>query len=200
MRVLLDTNLLTRSAEPADPQHRVAVDAVSALRKRGDEPCLVPQNLYEFWVVSTREIAKNGRGLTPGQVAAELNSLKALFTFLPDTPDVFTEWEKLATAYKVIGKNARDARFVAATLAHGVSHLATFNDLDFRRYTGIVVLEPAALAASLSPTGGGPSTPYLWLLTLTALEELPWTRCYSGCRGRPGVRRTSPGWSTTSGW
>src|SRR5262249_46175376 len=65
MNVLLDTNILGRMAEPGPVQHQLAVDAVAALVCRGDSPCLVPQVLYEFWVVATRPAAANGLGMTP---------------------------------------------------------------------------------------------------------------------------------------
>jgi predicted nucleic acid-binding protein len=148
MRVLVDTNILIRLAEPADPDHKTAVDAASALRAQGHEPCLAPQNLYEFWVVSTRPATQNGRGKSPDEVAAEFSFLKTHFTLLPDTPAVLPEWETLVTTYKVIGKPAHDARLVAAMLAHGVTHLLTFNDADFRRYADITPLPPAAVVAS----------------------------------------------------
>jgi predicted nucleic acid-binding protein len=148
MRVLVDTNIFIRLAEPADPDHQTTVDAVSALRTQGHELCLVPQNLYEFWVVSTRPAAQNGRGKTPDEVAAEFSFLKTHFTVLPDTPAVFPEWETLVTTYKVIGKPAHDARLVAAMLAHGVTHILTFNGGDFRRYAGITPVVPAAVVAA----------------------------------------------------
>ena len=139
---------MIRSVEPSDPDHKTADDAVAALRAQGHELCLVPQNLYEFWVVSTRPAAQNGRGKTPDEMAAEFSFLKTHFTVLPDTPAVFPEWETLVTTYKVIGKPSHDARLVAAMLAHGVTHILTFNDSDFRRYAGITPLPPAAVVAS----------------------------------------------------
>jgi hypothetical protein len=45
MRVLLDTNILTRGHEPPDKDHKTAVDAVSTLRAQGHDLYLVPQNL-----------------------------------------------------------------------------------------------------------------------------------------------------------
>jgi hypothetical protein len=44
-----------------------------------------------------------------------------------------------------LGKNAHDARFVAAMMAHGLTHLLTFNPQDFRRYSGITVVTPAEI-------------------------------------------------------
>lgn len=148
MNVLLDTNVLLRAAEPTSPDFRVvATDAVAALRTRGDAPTLVPQNFYEYWVVSTRPLANNGRGRTPAEVAAEFAFLKARFIVLGDTPAVFTEWEGLVTRHGVTGKPAHDARLVAVMTAHGISHLLTFNRPDFARYSRIVILDPAVVVA-----------------------------------------------------
>lgn len=51
------------------------------------------------------------------------------------------------TTHAVSGKNAHDARLVAAMLAHGLTHLLTFNDADFQRFTGITTVTPAAVLA-----------------------------------------------------
>src|SRR5258708_7428916 len=108
MNVLLDTNILSRMAQPGHAQHQTAVDATAALRLRGDVLCLVPQVLYEFWVVATRPVAVNGLGLAVSVIAAELTRLQSLFPLLLDTPSVFSEWERLVTAHQVVGKNAHD--------------------------------------------------------------------------------------------
>ncbi len=49
MRVLIDTNLLTRlvSPTPADT-HAIAEDCYESLLKAFIFPCIVPQCLYEF--------------------------------------------------------------------------------------------------------------------------------------------------------
>ena len=43
-----------------------------------------------------------------------------------------------------------DARLAAAMLAHGLTHILTFNADDFRRYPGIVPITPDE-AATLPP-------------------------------------------------
>ena len=148
MRVLVDTNILARSVIFTDKDHQTAIDAVAILRSQGHEICLVPQNYYEFWVISTRPVAQNGRGKTPDEVAAKFAFFKLHFTLLDDIPLIFPEWEKLVAIYKVIGKSAHDARLAAAMLAHGVSHILTFNDADFRRYAGISAIRPASVSAT----------------------------------------------------
>jgi predicted nucleic acid-binding protein len=42
----------------------------------------------------------------------------------------------------VVGKQAHDARLVAVTLVHGITHLLTFNTDDFKRYDEITVVNP----------------------------------------------------------
>jgi predicted nucleic acid-binding protein len=148
MSVLLDTNILTRAAQPSHPMYQPAVDAVAELRRQGQALVLVPQNCYEFWVVATRPAAQNGFGYTPAQAQAEIGRLKGLFTLLDDVPAIFPRWEQLVTAYQVSGKNAHDARLVAAMMVHGLNHLLTFNAVDFRRYAGLTLLEPQQVLAS----------------------------------------------------
>jgi predicted nucleic acid-binding protein len=151
MNVLLDTNILARMAQPAHSHHLVAHAAVAGLVSRGDTPCLVPQVLYEFWVVATRPLAVNGLGLTPSQADAELSRVLGLYTFLPDNPAIYPEWRRLVTAHLVIGKNGHDARLVAAMLVHGLTHLLTFNIADFTRFSGITALSPSSLAPPATP-------------------------------------------------
>jgi predicted nucleic acid-binding protein len=151
MSVLLDTNILARLAQPMHPMHATAQTAVAALQRSGEALHIVPQNLYELWVVATRPLTLNGLGLDAGQASAELARLQVLFPLLPDAPTVFTTWQHLVTTHNVLGKNAHDARLVAAMLVHGVTHLLTFNVTDFSRFPGITVLDPAAVATPPTP-------------------------------------------------
>lgn len=143
MNVLVDTNILSRLAEPGHAMHRPALDALNRLASEGHELHIVPQNLYEFWVVCTRPTAVNGLGKTAAAAAAELVSLKSLFLFLDETPAIYGVWERLVATTPIVGKNAHDARLVAAMLVHGLTHLLTFNDRDFRVFPGITAVTPA---------------------------------------------------------
>lgn len=147
MNILLDTNILLRITEPGHAQHQPAVDATDRLGQQGHALTLVPQNYYEYWVVSTRPTAQNGRGKTPDDVLAEVGFLDTHFAVLGDVPALLDEWKQVMAAYKVTGKPAHDARLVAAMLVHGLTHLLTFNDADFRRYAGITPLNPAGVLA-----------------------------------------------------
>jgi predicted nucleic acid-binding protein len=145
MNFLVDTNILGRMAEPGHAQYQLALDATNALDLRGDSLHIVPQVLYEFWVVATRPRAVNGLGLSVGEATTELARLKTLFPLLFDTPSIYPEWERLVSTNRVGGKNAHDARLVAAMTVHGLTHLLTFNVGGFAPYPGITALAPAAV-------------------------------------------------------
>jgi predicted nucleic acid-binding protein len=159
MRVLLDTNILARLTEPGHAMHPGARDATRSVASQGHTLCIVPQNLYEFWVVCTRPQASNGLGKTATEAASELANIRTLFTLLDDPPALLPSWEQLVTVNAVLGRNAHDARLVAAMVVHGITHLLTFNDADFRRFPGITVLTPALVLTSPPPVHPPPPAP-----------------------------------------
>src|SRR5262245_40733316 len=143
MNYLVDTNILSRLAEPGHGMHQPAVDAVKRLVSEGHKLHIVPQNLYEFWVVCTRPTVVNGLGKTAAEAATELASLKALFLLLDETLATYGVWEGLVVSTPVVGKKGHDARLVAAMMVHGLTHLLNFNAQDFRHYPGITAVTPA---------------------------------------------------------
>jgi len=145
MAVLLDTNILLRAAHPLHSHFHVAMRAMNALGRRGDELVISQQNIVEFWSVATRPQSGNGLGLTSEQTVKEFEELKEIFTILPEVP-VHAEWLRLVTSYRVSGKNVHDARLVAAMIVHGVEQILTFNGGDFARYAEISVLDPAQIS------------------------------------------------------
>lgn len=149
--VLVDTNVLLRLAQPSSPHHTVARDALLALDDAGIELCLVPQVLYEYWAVATRPAAANGLGLTVPQADAAVELLLADYPLRRDERGVFGHWRSLVVTHDVKGKNAHDARLVAAMARHGLSHLLTFNVGDFARFAGVTALAPADVAAGRLP-------------------------------------------------
>jgi predicted nucleic acid-binding protein len=71
-------------------------------------------------------------------------ALKRLFLLLPEVP-LQDAWERLVTGNRVSGKNAHDARLVAAMVVHGIESILTFNTQDFIRYKEIRVLDVTAI-------------------------------------------------------
>lgn len=147
MRVLLDTNILTRLAQPGHTQHPLAMAAVRALTERQDTLCLVPQNLYEFWAVSTRPAGENGLGLTVAETKTHFSEVEQAFVILDETPNFRPVWARLVSEHEVKGKAAHDARLVAAMKVHAIPTILTFNTEHFARYTDVLVLAPGMVPA-----------------------------------------------------
>jgi predicted nucleic acid-binding protein len=142
---LADTNIILRLAEPAHPTHWAALKSVTKLFADGQNICLLPQNLIEFWNVATRPADKNGFGWTARQTDTEVRVLENTFTVLPDTPAIYTEWRQLVATHFVLGKQVHDTRIVAAMNVHQVTRLLTFNAADFKRFSNIVLINPTTV-------------------------------------------------------
>jgi predicted nucleic acid-binding protein len=138
MAVLLDTNILLRLAQPHHPSAPVAARALRALRTGNETLHITQQNIVEFWAVTTRPIDANGLGFSGRQAAEEVGELKRLFELLLEVP-LQDAWERLVVEHRVSGKNAHDARLVAAMVVHGIESILTFNTQDFIRYGEIRV-------------------------------------------------------------
>lgn len=140
---LLDANVLLRVPQTESDQHDEAAAAVEALLSRGEDLCITPQVVVEFWCAATRPVEANGLGIEPSFLAAYVGGLLADFSMLEDNKDVFPEWLGLVASHGVRGKKTHDTRLAAVMLAHGVDHLLTFNVDDFRRYQEIKAVHPA---------------------------------------------------------
>jgi predicted nucleic acid-binding protein len=146
---LADTNLLLRLADPASPHHSIATHALAQLLRQGDEIFLTPQNFIEFWAVATRPLEANGFGWSSERTAKEVADLQARFPLLPDSPEIFTRWLELVKQLPVHGKRVHDARLVAASQAHAMEHLITFNTSDFVAFKSVVsLIDPRSLVTT----------------------------------------------------
>ena len=145
---LVDSNVLVADVDTTHLHHNTARTALTQLGRQNVRLCIAPQNLIEFWVAATRPASANGLGLSPIQATASINGFLKSFTLLPDTPQVFAEWQRIVLAYSVLGRQAHDARLAAFMCAHHLTHLLTFNGADFRRFEAaesFVVIDPATL-------------------------------------------------------
>jgi predicted nucleic acid-binding protein len=120
MAVLTDTNVLLRLQQPHHPHCRIAQRALDILRARNEVLTITSQNLVEFWVAGTRPFDENGLGLTIEQAIHEVDEIKRFWVLLPDVP-LFEEWERLVRKHRASGRNAHDARLVAAIHATGLT-------------------------------------------------------------------------------
>ncbi|AFZ27323.1 putative nucleic acid-binding protein, contains PIN domain [Cylindrospermum stagnale PCC 7417] len=134
MAYLIDTNIILRMAQPNHLMCTEALNALGILRQRKEDCYLTHQNLVEFWRSATRPVERNGLGMSLAEAEAELKRLETLFPILPDIPEIYPEWKRLVLKYGVMGVNVHDARLVAVIIAHGLTHILTFNLKDFARY------------------------------------------------------------------
>jgi predicted nucleic acid-binding protein len=148
MKILLDTNILTRGAQPGHAMYPAALNSVDLLSKRGELLLLCPQNLYEFWAVATRPAGENGLGLTVPLANCEIQNIQTIFAILPESNAVLQEWQRPVIRYEVKGRRTHDARLVATMIAHRISTILTFNYRDFAQFSEIQALDPANVVGS----------------------------------------------------
>jgi predicted nucleic acid-binding protein len=140
--IAVDTNILVSAIQTFDPQLRItARRAVKSLYRQGEQLLCFPQNLVEFWNASTRPANANGLGFTPGRAARYVDRLQSLLRLLPDTAEIFPTWRRLVLEHRVSRIQVHDARIVAAMTVHQVSKILSFDLNDFKRYTGIAVVQ-----------------------------------------------------------
>ena len=142
MRILVDTNVLLRLAQPDDVRHAEASRAVQRQEEAGNELVVNSRVLTELWVVETRPKEANGYGFTVSLAQRDIQNFRTTLEYLDDSVDTFSEWERIVFGYRVLGKSAHDAKLVAWMIASGVPALMTFNSADFKRFTEIQVIEP----------------------------------------------------------
>ena len=143
MRVLIDTNILLRSAQPNHPLYPQASGAVAKLMRDRHEVFVCAQNVVEFWNVATRPAELNGLGLSQEEALLEVSSIEGFFTLLPDVPSIYATWKEVVREHRVQGVKVYDTRLVAVMTVYRVDSVLTFNAADFKRYTSIAILHPS---------------------------------------------------------
>lgn len=149
MAFLIDTNVLVRLANAADPNNAIADRAVMELHRHGETVYITAQNLIEFRNVATRPRAINGLGMPVPDAEAKAAEFEAVFPLLEETPGILPAWKALVGASGVIGKQVHDARIVAVCQVNNVTHLLTFNIAQFTTLAafapGLIIVDPATV-------------------------------------------------------
>jgi predicted nucleic acid-binding protein len=145
MRVLVDTNIQLRSAQPTHPLCAQATHQVSKLLRQKDDVFFCSQNIAEFWNVATRPVGVNGLGLSYDEALQEVASIERLLTLLPDIPAIYPAWKQLLEDHRVQGVKVYDARLVAVMSVYAVDTVLTFNAADFKRYDNVSAIDPTSM-------------------------------------------------------
>lgn len=150
MLYLVDTGVLLRLFHRTDPLHSVIRRCLRDLRSAGHRFALSPQNVAEFWNVSTRPAtARGGFGLSVEQAEQRLRFVERIFEILPDSPEIYAVWRRLVVEHQVKGVQVHDARLVAWMETQAIEHLITLNGADFARFDRIVAHSPETLGADV---------------------------------------------------
>jgi len=147
LRYAVDTNVLLRLSHKEHPQHELIATALRRLVARQVELCFTPQNLGEYWNVSTRPRERNGLGLSIEETEAHVASIERRMTLLQEDSRVYVAWRRLLVSQKVRGVQVHDAHVAAVLEVHDVFHLLTFNGPDFKRFTKVSAVHPRDVQA-----------------------------------------------------
>jgi predicted nucleic acid-binding protein len=139
LRYAVDTNVLLRLSHADHPQHELIATSLRRLVAQQVELCFTPQNLGEFWNVSTRPPERNGLGLSIEETEAHIESIERRMTVLHEDRRVYLTWRRLLVSQSVRGVQVHDAHLAAVLEVHGVAHLLTFNGPDFKRFTNLSI-------------------------------------------------------------
>jgi predicted nucleic acid-binding protein len=80
MRVLVDTKILLRSAQPNHPLSPQATHSVAKLLREEAAVFFCSQNIAEFWNVATRPAPINGLGFSLSEVQQQIGGIENLLT------------------------------------------------------------------------------------------------------------------------
>ncbi|MCM1984463.1 type II toxin-antitoxin system VapC family toxin [Lyngbya confervoides] len=143
--ILIDTNVILRVEQENNVQYDEARNAIAVIfRNPKLRGVIVPQVMNEYWSVCTRPAtSRGGFGWTTEVTAQRLSAWEKAYDVLRDQPETYEHWKSLVTKYDVKGKNAHDARLVAAMLVHSLTHILTFNIEDFKRFQEIIPIHPS---------------------------------------------------------
>ena len=147
LRYAVDTNVLLRLSHADHPQHELIAIALRRLVARQVELCFTPQNMGEFWNVSTRPRERNGLGLSIEETEAHVGSIERRMTILQEDRRVYLAWRRLLVSQNVRGVQVHDAHLAAVLEVHDVVHLLTFNGPDFKRFTNLSAIHPQDVQA-----------------------------------------------------
>ena len=141
---LVDTGVLLRLVNRADPAHEEVRKCLRTLRGAGDQFAVSPQNIVEFWNVSTRpSTARGGYGLSASVTEHHLQVIERICDVIPDSPNLYRVLRQPVVAHAVKGVQAHDARLVAWMKTQAISQIITFNVSDFTRYQDIIAKSPS---------------------------------------------------------
>ncbi|MCG8449136.1 MAG: type II toxin-antitoxin system VapC family toxin [Pirellulales bacterium] len=145
---------MLRIFDQSDSEHSTILKLLKSLRRDGQNLTTCPQNIAEFWNVSTRpSSSRGGYGQSAISTERRVRYIERLGAILLETPAVYHAWRKLAEELGLIGVAVHDARIVAMMKVAGIKTIITLNTKDFARYPDIEALTPQELLEQILDSG-----------------------------------------------
>ena len=152
MQYLVDTGVWLRLFDRTDPHHADIHAALRLLREGGHAIAVCPQNIAEFWNVSTRPMtARGGYGKSIATTERRVQFIERFAAVLDESPAAYRQWRLLLTQYQIQGAAVHDARLVAMMQIAGIVNILTLNASDFARYSMASAITPGEVIASTKP-------------------------------------------------
>jgi predicted nucleic acid-binding protein len=152
MQYLVDTGVWLRLFDRNDPHYADIRTSLRSLQASGHILSTCPQNIAEFWNVSTRpSTARGGYGKNTAMTELRARFIERSGVILEETPAAYHEWRRLLVQHQIQGVAVHDARLVSMMNVAGIIHIITLNGADFARYPGIIAFTPRQLASEINP-------------------------------------------------
>ena len=139
--VFIDTNVLIYATRRTTSEHVAARAALARLETEGRSLWISFQILREYLAAVTRPQATTP-ALPMATAIADVRRFQQAFCVAEDRPAVLDRLLALLGAHFGAGRQVHDANIVATMLDHSIHRLLTFNATDFKRFSGIIELEP----------------------------------------------------------
>ena len=141
--IAVDTNPLIYAHREDSDFHDQAIAALKGLAESGDRWSIPWPCLHEFLAITTHPRIFHPPSPTELALGAMRVWLESRCEMLGEGAGYFEAFEKLATAGKIAGPMAHDARIAALCDYNGVAVLWTA-DRDFSRFPGLKTHNPLA--------------------------------------------------------
>jgi len=141
-RVFLDTNILVYAINIDSASHPSAAALIKEISAGTLKTCMSPQILCEFFATVTNP-RKFRCPLTPTEASDAINSyMESAISLLYLKDSTIKLTLDMAIRHKINGTEIFDTQIVATMLENGVGMIYTANVSDFKKYSGITVVNP----------------------------------------------------------
>ena len=136
----VDTNMLIYNDQPRSMFHTRAQSILRGLVGSGSRLWISRQIIREYLVTMTRPNAAGIPFMSHAEAAHAATQIGAAYEVADEDACVTACLAGLVERFQVSGRQIHDANIVATMLTTGVTALATWNAVDFRRYTPLITL------------------------------------------------------------